>query len=47
MRLLWGGSEPLLYGTIPWKWVFDSVDLILIVIFTALGARDCYLELKG
>jgi hypothetical protein len=48
INLLWGeNSPPMLYGTIPWKWVFDSIDLALILIFAGLAARDCYREFRG
>jgi hypothetical protein len=47
MRWLWGEVEPLFFGTIPWKWAFDTVDLALVVVFSLLAVRDCYLELAG
>jgi hypothetical protein len=47
MRWPWGSKEPLIFGTVPWRYAFDGIDLIILIVFGFVGVRDCYLELEG
>jgi hypothetical protein len=47
LNFLWGESAPYAFGVVAWKSVFDTIDLILISLFTAVGIHDLYITLKG
>jgi hypothetical protein len=44
---LWGEKEPLLYGRIPLKWLFDTVDMAILGVFIVWGAVEAHRKLKG
>jgi hypothetical protein len=44
---LWGQREPMLYGIIPLKWLFNTMDAAIFLVFTVWGAIEAHRKLKG
>jgi hypothetical protein len=44
---LWGDAEPLIWGRVPLRWLFDTADVLLFVVFTTWGAIDAHRKLRG
>jgi hypothetical protein len=47
LNWLYGGRVPMLFGWFPWKWVFDGIDLVLVIAFSIAGAVECIKKLRG
>jgi len=37
VNYLWGGDEPMLFGRLPLKWLFDVIDLTILAVFVVNG----------
>jgi hypothetical protein len=35
MHTLWGKTDPSAYDILPWRYVFDTMDLAVVVVFGA------------
>jgi hypothetical protein len=44
---LWGDTEPLIWGRVPLRWLFDTADVLLFAVFTTWGAIDAHRKLRG
>jgi hypothetical protein len=45
-HFLWGAHEPLLFGKVPLKWLFDAMDLSLLLVFGVWGVIEANHKLK-
>jgi hypothetical protein len=44
---LWEGRDPQLYGRIPLKYLFDTLDLAVFSVFIVWGTIEAHRKLKG
>jgi len=42
-----GEAEPLLYGRVPLRWMFDTMDVALLLVFIGWAVVDVHRKLKG
>jgi hypothetical protein len=47
IKQLWGKSEPLLYGRVPLKYLFDTLDVAVFAVFIVWGVIEAHRNLKG
>lgn len=46
IHFLWGNEEPLLFDAWPLKWLFQLIDVVLLLVFLVSGAIQAARELK-
>jgi len=46
-RWLWGEAEPMLYGRVPLRYLFDTMDVAILIVFTVWGAWEAHRQLRG
>jgi hypothetical protein len=46
-RWLWGQEEPKLFSRFPLRWLFDTSDLAIFLVFMIWGAIEAHRKLKG
>jgi hypothetical protein len=47
IRWLWQGEEPLLYGKVPLRYLFDTLDVAVFGVFIVWGVIEANWKLKG
>jgi hypothetical protein len=47
LKRLYGEHGHSLFGVVPLDWLFDAMDLGILVLFIGWGIVDAYRELKG
>ena len=47
IKWLWHGAEPLLYGRVPLKYLFDTLDVAVFAVFIVWGVIEAHRNLKG
>jgi hypothetical protein len=46
-RYFWGAQEPMLFGRVPFNWLFDSIDALFVLLFGTLGVLEVYRIFQG
>lgn len=44
---LWGETEPLLFGRVPLRWMFEAVDIAIIALYAYRFIREANEILRG
>jgi TRAP-type mannitol/chloroaromatic compound transport system permease small subunit len=47
IRELWHTQEPLLWRTVPLRYLFDTLDAVVFGLLAFWGVVDAYRELRG
>jgi hypothetical protein len=47
IHYLWEEREPMLFDRVPLKWLFDAVDLSILLVFAVWGTIEANRKLKG
>ena len=47
MAFLWGGSHKILVGRLPLEYVFDAVDLLMVLVFALLLTLEVWRISRG
>lgn len=46
IHYLWGQDDPLLFDRVPYRWLFQSIESVIILLFGGMGIRDAFLILR-
>jgi hypothetical protein len=47
IHVLWQETDPLLFDRVPYRFLFQFIDLCFIALFGGMGVKDAYHILRG
>jgi hypothetical protein len=47
IHILWQETDPLLFDRVPYRFLFQFIDLCFIALFGGMGVRDAFHILRG